>query len=109
MQIRADAEVVSHLAIRSKDYGKQVTVSETGTVLAVGDGIARVYGTGQLAIGRTEFHNGASSGPRSQPREEDNVGVAIMGDFRDPRRRHRQAHRADRPGSRRAEVSWDGW
>ncbi len=80
MQIRAD-EVSRILREQIKDYGKQVTVSETGTVLAVGDGIARVYGLDNSQSGElVEFHNGVKGLVLNL--EEDNVGVAIMGDFR---------------------------
>ena len=80
MQIRAD-EVSRILREQIKDYGKQVTVSETGTVLAVGDGIARVYGLDNSQSGElVEFSNGVKGLVLNL--EEDNVGVAIMGDFR---------------------------
>ncbi len=79
MQIRAD-EVSRILREQIKDYGKQVTVSETGTVLAVGDGIARVYGLDNSQSGElVEFANGVRGLVLNL--EEDNVGVAIMGDF----------------------------
>ncbi|HEY0880187.1 MAG TPA: F0F1 ATP synthase subunit alpha [Archangium sp.] len=80
MQIRAD-EVSRILREQIKDYGKQVTVSETGTVLAVGDGIARVYGLDNSQSGElVEFANGTKGLVLNL--EEDNVGVAIMGDFK---------------------------
>ncbi len=79
MQIRAD-EVSRILREQIKDYGKQVTVSETGTVLSVGDGIARVYGLDNAQSGElVEFANGVKGLVLNL--EEDNVGVAIMGDF----------------------------
>jgi len=43
MDIRAD-EISRILREQIQDYGKKVTVAETGTVLSQGDGIARVYG-----------------------------------------------------------------
>ena len=79
MQIRAD-EVSRILREQIKDYGKAVTVSETGTVLTVGDGIARVYGLDNAQSGElVEFANGVKGLVLNL--EEDNVGVAIMGDF----------------------------
>ena len=42
-EIRAD-EISRILREQIKGYGKQVEISETGTVLSIGDGIARVYG-----------------------------------------------------------------
>jgi len=79
MQIRAD-EVSRILKEQIQDFGKQVTVSETGTVLAVGDGIARVYGLDNAQSGElVEFNNGSRGLVLNL--EEDNVGVAIMGDY----------------------------
>jgi len=83
MDIRAD-EISRILRDQIKDYGKKVTVSETGTVLSVGDGIARVYGLeGALSGELLEFPNGSRGLVLNL--EEDNVGVAIMGDFKEIR------------------------
>src|SRR6476659_6872586 len=83
MEIRAD-EISRIIREQIKDYGKKVTVAETGTVLSVGDGIARVYGLeGALAGELLEFGNGVKGLVLNL--EEDNVGVAIMGEFRDIR------------------------
>jgi F-type H+-transporting ATPase subunit alpha len=79
MEIRAD-EISRIIREQIKDYGKKVTVAETGTVLSVGDGIARIYGLeGALAGELVEFANGVQGLVLNL--EEDNVGVAIMGDF----------------------------
>jgi F-type H+-transporting ATPase subunit alpha len=62
-----------------KDYEKKVEVSETGTVLSVGDGVARVYGVEKaMAMEMLEFPGGIYG--LCLNLEEDNVGVAIMGD-----------------------------
>src|SRR5262252_3920303 len=83
MEIRAD-EISRIIREQIKDYGKKVQVAETGTVLAVGDGIARVYGLeGALAGELLEFQNGVKG--LVLDLEEDNVGVAIMGEFREIR------------------------
>ena len=83
MEIRAD-EISRIIREQIKDYGKKVTVAETGTVLSVGDGIARVYGLeGVLAGELVEFTNGVKGLVLNL--EEDNVGVAIMGDFKEIR------------------------
>ncbi|MFB1484244.1 F0F1 ATP synthase subunit alpha [Corallococcus sp. RDP092CA] len=83
MEIRAD-EISRIIREQIKDYGKKVTVAETGTVLSVGDGIARVYGLeGALAGELVEFANGVQGLVLNL--EEDNVGIAIMGDFKDIR------------------------
>src|SRR5260370_8530591 len=58
MDIRAD-EISRILREQIKGYGKQVEVSETGTVLSTGDGIARVYGLeGVMAGELAEFPQG---------------------------------------------------
>src|SRR5438552_8283579 len=83
MEIRAD-EISRIIRDQIKDYGKKVTVAETGTVLSVGDGIARVYGLeGALSGELLEFANGVKGLVLNL--EEDNVGVAIMGDFKEIR------------------------
>src|SRR5687767_12292591 len=83
MEIRAD-EISRIIREQIKDYGKKVTVAETGTVLSVGDGIARIYGLEGVQAGElVEFSNGVRGLVLNL--EEDNVGVAIMGEFRDIR------------------------
>ncbi|HZH02148.1 MAG TPA: F0F1 ATP synthase subunit alpha [Myxococcaceae bacterium] len=82
-QIRAD-EISRIIREQIQDYGKKVTVSETGTVLSAGDGIARAHGLeGALAGELLEFSNGVKGLVLNL--EEDNVGIAIMGDFREIR------------------------
>src|SRR5215469_5235085 len=79
MQIRAD-EISRLIREQVQHYGKKVSVAETGTVLSVGDGIARVYGLEGAEAGELlEFANGVQGLVLNL--EEDNVGVAIMGDF----------------------------
>jgi F-type H+-transporting ATPase subunit alpha len=83
MEIRAD-EISRIIREQIKDYGKKVTVAETGTVLSVGDGIARIYGLESVQAGElVEFQNGVRGLVLNL--EEDNVGVAIMGEFRNIR------------------------
>ncbi|MEW5914693.1 MAG: F0F1 ATP synthase subunit alpha [Thermodesulfobacteriota bacterium] len=78
MQIRAE-EISQVIREQIKDYDKKVEVSETGTVLSVGDGIARVYGVEKAMAGELlEFPHGILGMVLNL--EEDNVGVAIMGD-----------------------------
>jgi F-type H+-transporting ATPase subunit alpha len=80
MQIRAD-EISRIIRDQIQDYGKKVTVAETGTVLSIGDGIARVYGLDGAESGElVEFGNGVRGLVLNL--EEDNVGVAIMGDYK---------------------------
>ncbi len=82
MDIRA-AEISDIIRKQIENYDKKVQVTETGSVLTAGDGIARVYGlSGALAGELLEFE---SSGGKVQGMvlnlEEDNVGVAILGRF----------------------------
>ncbi len=78
MEIRAE-EISQVIRDQIKDYEKKVEVSETGTVLSVGDGIARVYGIEKaMAMEMVEFSGGIFG--LCLNLEEDNVGVAIMGD-----------------------------
>jgi F-type H+-transporting ATPase subunit alpha len=78
MEIRAE-EISEVIRGQIKDYEKKVEVSETGTVLSVGDGVARVYGVEKaMAMEMLEFPGGIFG--LCLNLEEDNVGVAIMGD-----------------------------
>jgi F-type H+/Na+-transporting ATPase subunit alpha len=77
MEIKAE-EISQIIRNQIKDYEKKVEVSETGTVLSVGDGIARVYGIEKaMAMEMVEFPGGIFG--LCLNLEEDNVGVAIMG------------------------------
>ena len=78
MEIRAE-EISQVIRDQIKDYEKKVEMSETGTVLSVGDGIARVYGIEKaMAMEMVEFSGNIFG--LCLNLEEDNVGVAIMGD-----------------------------
>ena len=80
MQIRAD-EISRILSEQIQSYGKAVEVSETGTVLSTGDGIARVHGLANVMAGElVEFPGGLQGLVLNL--EEDSVGVALMGDQR---------------------------
>jgi F-type H+/Na+-transporting ATPase subunit alpha len=81
MEIRAE-EISQIIREQIKDYEKKVDLSETGRVLSVGDGIARVYGVEKcMSMELLEFPtaHGAIFG-LALNLEEDNVGVAIMGE-----------------------------
>ncbi len=78
MEIRAE-EISQVIREQIKDYEKKMEVSETGVVLSVGDGVARVHGVEKaMAMEMLEFP-GSIYG-LCLNLEEDNVGVAIMGD-----------------------------
>ncbi len=78
MEIRAE-EISQVIRGQIKEYDKKVEVSETGVVLSVGDGVARVHGVEKaMAMEMLEFPGGIFG--LCLNLEEDNVGVAIMGD-----------------------------
>ena len=78
MEIRAE-EISQIIRSQIRDYEKKVEVAETGTVLSVGDGIARVHGVEKcMAMELLEFPGGIFGIALNL--EEDNVGVAILGE-----------------------------
>ena len=80
MKIRAE-EISQILRDQIKNYEARVQVSETGTVLSVGDGIARLYGLQNAMAGELLEFPGNLMGMVLNL-EEDNVGAAIFGDDR---------------------------
>jgi F-type H+-transporting ATPase subunit alpha len=79
MQIRAE-EISEIIRKQIKEYGKDVEVAETGTIISIGDGIARIHGLDKAMAGELlEFPGGISG--MALNLEEDNVGAAILGDF----------------------------
>ncbi|MDD2850598.1 MAG: F0F1 ATP synthase subunit alpha [Desulfuromonadaceae bacterium] len=79
MEIRAE-EISEIIKKQIKEYGKEVEVSETGTIISIGDGIARIHGlAGAMAGELLEFPGGVSGMVLNL--EEDNVGAAILGEF----------------------------
>ncbi len=78
MELRAE-EISQIVKDQITDYDKKVELSETGVVLSVGDGIARIYGLEKvMALELVEFSGGVLGLVLNL--EEDNVGVAIMGE-----------------------------
>ena len=80
MKIRAE-EISEILKQQIQNYDARVQVSETGTVLSVGDGIARIYGLRNAQAGELLEFPGNLMGMVLNL-EEDNVGAAIFGDDR---------------------------
>ncbi len=79
MEIRAE-EISEIIKKQIKGYGKEVEVAETGTIISIGDGIARIYGLDKAMAGELlEFPGGVAGMVMNL--EEDNVGAAILGDF----------------------------
>jgi F-type H+-transporting ATPase subunit alpha len=78
MQIKAE-EISQIIEGQIKNYEKKVEMSETGVVLSVGDGIARVYGCeNAMAMELLEFPGGLMGMVLNL--EEDSVGVALLGE-----------------------------
>ena len=78
MQIKAD-EISKILKERIRDYQAGVTVSETGIVISVGDGIARVHGLDNVMAGELlELPHDVKGIALNL--EEDNVGVVLFGE-----------------------------
>ncbi|MBA2664341.1 MAG: F0F1 ATP synthase subunit alpha [Bradymonadaceae bacterium] len=74
-------EISSIIKGQIENYDKRIEVSETGTVISVGDGIARVYGLESAMAGELlEFPNNIFGMVLNL--EEDNVGVALLGSDR---------------------------
>ena len=78
MQLRAE-EISQIIKQQIQNYEKTALTSETGTVLSIGDGIARVYGLeGAMAGELLEFPGGLMG--LTLNLEVDNVGAALFGD-----------------------------
>ncbi len=79
MKINAD-EISSVLKKEIENYQSDLAVDEVGTVLEVGDGIARIYGISNCMAGEMlEFANGANG--LAFNLEENSIGAVILGDF----------------------------
>jgi F-type H+-transporting ATPase subunit alpha len=73
-------EITSILKQRIEEFDVQTDLAEVGTVLQVGDGIARVYGLENcVALEMLELEHGVTGIALNL--EEDNVGVALFGDW----------------------------
>src|SRR5882757_1379108 len=78
-QIRAD-EISRLLREEIENYDKAVNVAETGSVISVGDGIARIYGLENVMAGELiEFKGGVSGIALNL--EEDQVGAVLLGEY----------------------------
>jgi F-type H+-transporting ATPase subunit alpha len=78
-QIRAD-EITRVLRSEIENYEQAINVSQTGSIISVGDGIARVYGLERCMAGELiEFPHGVSGIALNL--EEDQVGAVLLGDY----------------------------
>jgi len=79
MKFNSD-EIASVIQAEIQQFGSTIDVREVGTVLEVGDGIARVYGLSNVMSGEmVEFPSGVTG--LAFNLEEKSVGVIILGDF----------------------------
>ena len=81
MNLRPE-EISSVIKEQIKNYKSQLDVSDFGTVIQVGDGIARVYGLEKCMAGEL-LQFGEDTYGMAQNLEEDNVGVVILGSDRE--------------------------
>ncbi len=80
-QVRPD-EVSAILREQLSNFKSEAELEEVGTVLQVGDGVARIYGLSQAQAGELlEFENGLKALVLNL--EEDNVGIVLFGDSKD--------------------------
>jgi F-type H+/Na+-transporting ATPase subunit alpha len=79
MEIRP-AEISEILKRQIADFDTEANVAETGQVLSVGDGIARVFGLANVQAGELVDFPGAGVKGMALNLESDNVGVVIFGD-----------------------------
>lgn len=79
MSITAE-EISTLIKQQIENYDKDIEVSDVGTVIEVGDGIARAHGLDNVMAGElVEFSNGVVG--LAQNLEESNVGIVILGPF----------------------------
>src|SRR3984885_7666685 len=78
-QIRAD-EITSILRHEIENYERAIDVSEVGTIMSVGDGIARIHGLDKVMAGELiQFGHNVSG--IAMNLEEDQVGAVLLGDY----------------------------
>src|ERR1700746_1566673 len=78
-QIKAD-EITKLIREQIENYESSISVDETGTVITLGDGIARVYGLDKVMAGELRQCPHGLSG-LAMNLEEDQVGVVLLGDY----------------------------
>jgi F-type H+/Na+-transporting ATPase subunit alpha len=76
-QLRVE-EISALIKKRISDFDTRLEVSETGTIISVGDGVARVHGLDRCLAGEMLELPGGTYG-LALNLEEDNVGVALFG------------------------------
>ena len=83
MSIKAE-EISALIKKQIENYQSEIQVSDVGTVIEIGDGIARAHGLDNAMAGELlEFSNGVMG--LAQSLEENNVGIVILGPYTDIR------------------------
>src|SRR6476469_6036831 len=78
-QIKAD-EITQMIRDQIENYDSKIAVDEVGTVITLGDGIARVHGLDKVMAGELlSFPHGVSG--IAMNLEEDQVGVVLLGEY----------------------------
>jgi F-type H+/Na+-transporting ATPase subunit alpha len=78
-QIKAD-EITKLIREQIENYESKVTVDEVGTIISLGDGIARVHGLDKVMAGELlEFGHGVAG--LAMNLEEDQVGAVLLGEY----------------------------
>src|SRR5881628_1213261 len=78
-QIKAD-EITELLRQQIENFEQRIQVDEVGTVISLGDGIARVHGLDKVMAGELiEFPHGVSG--IAMNLEEDQVGAVLLGEY----------------------------
>jgi len=73
-------EITARIKEQIRNYGQDLHVEEVGTIVEIGDGIARIYGLRNvMASEMLEFENGSYG--LALNLEEDSVGAVILGDY----------------------------
>ncbi|TQS72166.1 F0F1 ATP synthase subunit alpha [Ornithinibacillus gellani] len=81
MSIKAE-EISKLIKQQIETFDSDIEVSDVGTVIEIGDGIARAHGLDNVMAGElVEFSNGVMG--MAQNLEESNVGIVILGPYRD--------------------------
>lgn len=75
-------EISSIIKSKIENYESQTEISNVGSVLSIGDGIARIYGLRNVMSNElVEFQDGKGTLAITLNLEEDNVGVVILGEY----------------------------
>jgi len=78
-QIKAD-EITKLIRAQIENYESQVSVDEVGTIISLGDGIARVHGLDKVMAGELlDFGHGVAG--IAMNLEEDQVGAVVLGEY----------------------------